>query len=103
MIAIVVAGLMAAGSVRSGILEDTVWHAVSFAADEAPERDSVTPLGLCIAYWAGFAAILLVALYLAFVDIRYIRLQYAIEKQQLFRQSLGDELAQKVLDKNGKK
>jgi len=94
------AALLAAGSLWSGILHDTVVHMVRLSARETPTDVSTTHgLVLCMLYWALFFATLFVALFLAVLDMRYIRLQYAIEKQQIFLQSLGDESAASARDK----
>ena len=49
-----------------------------------------SPLGFCI-YWGVFVILFLVSVGLAFWDMRYVRTQYAIEKREVFRQTLGDE------------
>jgi hypothetical protein len=99
MIALAVAGLMAVGSLSTGILRDTAVHTVRLFARDAPEELSATyGVLICAAYWLVFLVALLTAVYLAFIDMRYIRLQYAIEKQRLFQQSLGDDITSSARD-----
>ena len=50
-----------------------------------------------IAYWSVFLAAFVAAIYCAFLDLRYIRVQWAIEERELFRQTLGDESFRKAL------
>ncbi len=42
---------------------------------------------LLLGYWGVFTVLLLVALYVAFLDIRYTRLQYKISERSLFRET----------------
>ena len=48
-------------------------------------------------YWSVFLLLLAVALFIVILDIRYIRLQYAVAKRELLRQTLGDETFRKAL------
>ena len=48
-------------------------------------------------YWAVFLLLLAVVLFIVILDIRYIRLQYAVAKRELLRQTLGDETFRKAL------
>jgi len=50
-----------------------------------------------IAYWIVFLVGLLVAVYCAFLDLRYIRVQQAIAERELFRETLGEESFRKAL------
>jgi hypothetical protein len=44
-----------------------------------------------LAYWGVFLVALLTALYMALIDLRYIRLQYHLGERELFEETLGDE------------
>lgn len=44
-----------------------------------------------IAYWGLFLVSLLVALYMALLDLRYIRMQYTLGEKELFEDTLGSE------------
>ena len=104
MIAIGIAALMAGASIWTGILRDTAIHITDLFSRELPENlVAESSAVFCILYWSVFVAALVAAVYLAFIDIRFIRLQYALEKQQLFKQSLGDDLARALEGKNGRK
>ena len=48
-------------------------------------------------YWSVFLLLLAVALFIVILDIRYIRLQYAVAKRELLRKTLGDETFRKAL------
>ena len=50
----------------------------------------LSPLAL-LAYWGVFLVALLVALYMALIDLRYIRLQYSLGEKELFEETLGSE------------
>lgn len=60
------------------------WFGVKW---EALRESSVLFFG----YWGLFAILLLGAVYIAFLDMRYIRLQYRIAERELFRQTLGED------------
>jgi len=55
-----------------------------------------TPL-YCFLYWGIFVVLLAVSFYVVVLDVRYIRLLYALEKRELFLQTLGDEEFRKHL------
>lgn len=57
-------------------------------------RDSL--LFFCL-YWGAFLVCFVVALYCAFLDWRYIRMQYALARRQLFKETLGEEGFRKAL------
>ena len=48
-------------------------------------------------YWLVFFVFLVVAMFCAALDFRYIRLQYLAGKQEIFRQTLGEERFRKSL------
>ncbi len=99
-ISLAAAALLAAGSVWSGILRDTAVHTVRVFAGRVPEGvEANSGLVVCVLYWTAFLVSLGAAFYLAFLDMRYIRLQYALEQQKLFKESLGDEYSAALLDK----
>ncbi len=54
-------------------------------------------LWLAIAYWGGVFLLLAVAGFTVLLDIRYIRLQYALGRREVFRQTLGDEVFRRAL------
>lgn len=100
-IAIGIAGLMALASVWTSILRDTAIHAIHMFSGEPPEEVvPQTPLLVCAGYWTIFLAALITALWLAALDIRYIRLQYALEERKLYKDSLGDDLTSALADKH---
>lgn len=46
-------------------------------------------LRMLILYWGVFSLCLLLALYMALLDIKYIRLQYRLEAREVFEQTLA--------------
>lgn len=48
-------------------------------------------------YWAVFFVFFAVAIFCAILDVRYIRMEYALGKKELFRETLGDEAFRKAL------
>ena len=57
----------------------------------ASEVTRNVPKPFFIAYWAGFALLLVIALYMALLDLRYIRLQFLVGRREVFRSTVGDE------------
>jgi hypothetical protein len=56
---------------------------------------------ICVFYWGAFLALLGATFYIVWLDLRFIRLQYAIQRRALFHQTLGDEELRKgILDAN---
>jgi hypothetical protein len=41
-------------------------------------------------YWGGFGLLMLLAMYCALLDIRYIRVQYRAREREVFNQTLGE-------------
>lgn len=44
-----------------------------------------------LVYWGVFLIALLIALYMALVDLRYTRMQYSMGEKELFEETLGSE------------
>ena len=87
---VVLAALMAVYAVAGGVLRDSAIHLARFAPEDAAEQTTASRPGIfCLVYWLVFSLLILMSLYLALLDIRFIRLQYALEKQALIRASLG--------------
>lgn len=102
--AITIAALMAVAAVPLEILHDSVVHLVRMSGGEVPEDVTwSTPAYVCAIYWMIFLLTLLTALYMAVLDMRFIRLNYALERHVLFRQALGDDLSESLLKRNKSK
>ena len=52
---------------------------------------------LCILYWGVFLVLVALTFLIVWLDVRYIRLQYALERRNVFRETLGDEEFRKAL------
>ena len=90
--ALAVAVVMAVYAVRGGVLRDTVIHLVHIFSSESPDTASAERPGIfCGVYWSIFVAALMTCVYMAMLDIRFIRLRYAVEKRRLIKQSMEDE------------
>lgn len=57
-------------------------------------------LPLAVLYWAALLGAMAVTFIIVWLDLRYIRLQYAIEKRNVFRQTLGDHKFREQLIKS---
>ena len=84
------AAIMALYAAVSGILRGTVYKLVSLFSEAEVERAQIGSGWVYLAYWAVFALLLLVTLYIAVLDLRFIRLRYVVERRELFSRSLGN-------------
>ena len=85
------AALMAVYAVAGGILRDTALHLARMFSEQAAQEATADKTFLfCLTYWIIFSLLTLSSLYMAVLDIRFIRLQFALEKRELLRENLGD-------------
>jgi len=91
------AAVMAIYAVTTDVLRDTLIYMVRIFSDPANELNPMHSWWFCIAYWMIFGTCLFATLYIAVLDIRYIRMQFAMEKQALVKQSWEDEGFRKIL------
>ncbi len=54
-------------------------------------------VALIVVFWSFFSVLLLTALFMAWLDFRYIRLQYKVGKREVFKDTLGDESFRKAI------
>ena len=95
---IAAAALMAVYAVLTSLLRDTVAWIVSFMSDEAAATLELSHSALFLAaYWTIFMLLLLASLYLALIDLRYIRLQYLVEKREIYGRTMGDQAFREAL------
>ena len=52
-------------------------------------------------YWGIFSVCLLVAMYMALIDLRYIRVQYLMGQRDIYLDTMGDEALREALRKRG--
>jgi len=90
MVCLVVAASMAVFSVPSGLLRHSIYKIFDPLNEQVTAPDDATSWWILGPYWLIFSAILFAALYLAFLDIRYIRLQFLSEKRKLFEETMRD-------------
>ena len=96
-IAVFGAGGMAWYATEANILRDTVAHLVGRFTEEATNVGIGASLAFCLAYWLVFVLLILSAFYAAFLDVRYLRLQYAVGKRELLRATLDNQEFRKAL------
>lgn len=48
-------------------------------------------------YWSLFLLLLIAAMYIVIIDLRYIRLQYKLEQREVYQSTLADEEFRKAL------
>ena len=88
------AALMAVYAAAGGVLRDSAIHMARLVSNEASGQVAASrPLLFCAIYWFIFCLLIAIALYFAALDVRFIRLQYALEKKALIHQSLRDAVA----------
>jgi len=50
-----------------------------------------------LVYWTIFLLLLVAAFYIVILDVRFIRMQYAIAKREILRETLGDKTFREML------
>jgi hypothetical protein len=90
-IALVCAGGLAVYAAVGNVLRDTAVHVVRILG--APPNDLPEPsngFAFILLYWLAFGLAILIALYCALLDLRFIRLEYAAAQRALLYQSFRD-------------
>lgn len=60
-------------------------------------QSTLSPLYLFL-YWSVFLVCLIVAFYCVLLDIRFIRLQFALDRQRIFRETVGNQEFRRALN-----
>lgn len=90
-VTISLAALMAVYAAAGGVLRDSAIHMARLMSEEASGQVTAgRPLLFCLTYWSIFGLLIAISLYLAALDVRFIRMQYALEKKALIQQGLRD-------------
>lgn len=90
-VALVLASAMAAFAVLTDVLRDSVMLIVALTSEKVAEAaESITRWPLVV-FWSVFGLLITLALYLAAVDIRYIRKQYDEERRSILRHTLQEQ------------
>jgi len=55
----------------------------------------------CVLYWGLFLILMVATFFIVWLDIRYIRLQYALDRRKVFRETIGNEEFRKALLEDG--
>lgn len=98
-VSLLLSGAMAVYAVVSSIARDTLIH---FARAVSGAESDLTPtlsVFVCLVFWSVLGALLMVTSYIALLDMRFIRLQYALEKRALLAESWGDDEFREMLRK----
>lgn len=88
---------MAIYAAMTDLMRDTLIFILRPFSEPTDELNPAYALWFCVAYWTIFGACLFVTLYIAVLDIRYIRMQFAMEKKALVKQSWENEDFRKIL------
>ncbi len=88
---LVVAGLLAVFASYTEILRDSLVAIALLISDEAREVSPAYPLFFYIVYWGLFGFSVFGAFYMGLLDLRYIRLEYTLEKRAIMKESWEDE------------
>ena len=80
-----------AGGLAVALATLLVWYGVEYV------NKSTSPLYLFI-YWSIFVVCILVAFYCVLLDIRFIRVQFAMERRRIFQDTVGDQAFRKALN-----
>jgi hypothetical protein len=88
---------MAIYAVSTDLMRDTIIFGVRIFSQPAEELNPSHPFWFCAVYWAIFIACIFATLYIAVLDIRYTRMQFAMEKRTLVKQSWEAEDFRKIL------
>lgn len=91
---IALAALMAVYAAAGGVLRDSAIHMARLVSEEAlGEVTTSRPFLFCLMYWLVFALLIFVSFYFAALDLRFIRLQYVLERKALIEESLSNAAA----------
>ncbi len=89
---------MALYSVPSGILHDSILRFVALFSEKVVIEPPVTAAWGLLLYWSVFGGFIGLSLYCAAIDIRYIRLQYQIEKRAILKGTVDEKAFRESLN-----
>jgi hypothetical protein len=89
--------VMAIYAAATNILRDTLIFFARTLNENANELTTQHSFLFCFTYWAIFNVLLFVTLYIAVMDFRFIRMQFAMKKKALVREAWEDEDFRKLL------
>lgn len=96
-ICLLLSATMAVYAVASSMLRDTLLHVAQTASSEPLDMVPQIPVWVCILFWVVLAVLLLMTTYIAMLDMRFIRLQYAVEKRALLHESWDNDEFREML------
>lgn len=83
MLALICAAVLAVYSVAGRVLRSTVIHLASRISDQEILATANISPAACMAYWLFFAITIILALYMAVLDVRGIRSRYTAQRHEL--------------------
>ncbi len=95
VVVLICAGLMAWYASNTGLLRDTALRGAALFSDRNLD-DPDASLGFILFYWGLFGVVILAALYLALIDIRFVRLRHALERRELLRETVDEAPAENL-------
>ena len=91
------AAVLAVYAAGTDLLRDSLIHIVLLFSEPTNELRPTHSFLFCFAYWLIFGICIFVTLYIAVLDIRYLRMQFAMEKRALTKQSWESPEFRKIL------
>lgn len=98
-VSLLLSAAMAVFAVASSMARDTLIHIARNASGGRSDLTPGFPVWACAMFWIVLGGLLLVTSYIALLDMRFIRLQYALEKRELLQKSWGDDEFRAMLRK----
>lgn len=74
-----------------------IFAAALMAWNGAEELDAGHTKVYLLVYWGLFLVLLITAVYMAILDLRYIKLQYLIGQRELFQKTVDDDMFREAL------
>lgn len=90
-VCLLVALALAAIAVTTPILRDSMIAVALLFFDGTSDITPAYPLFAYIVYWGIFTLSILLAIYMVMLDVRYIRLDYAVTKRAIMKESWEHE------------
>lgn len=97
-ICLLVAGAMTVYATNTNILRDSMISVALIFFEGTSDPSPAYPLLVYILYWGIFLLCIVVAVYMVVLDLRYIRLEYVLEKRSIMKEAWEDEDFRKAIN-----
>ena len=97
VVCLLIAAALAFASVSTNILRDSIVSVALIFWEGTSDPSPAFPITVYILYWGLFGLSIFLAFYMVMLDLRYIRLEYTLEKRALMKESLEDEEIRKLM------